>query len=248
VRLWLVEDGAAVVAAALRTPPFNLVLARPLEQSGVVALASGIDDELPGVTGGLPESALFAETWCTRNHLRPRVSVAQCIYALERVIPVTGVPGAMRKATVEDRPLVGAWYAAFSAEALTARGRPDGGEAAAQLERSIDARLDDDNRSGVCLWEHAGEIVSLAAFGGETPHGIRIGPVFTPAEQRGRGYASALTAALSAQLLASGRRYCFLYTDLANPTSNKIYRALGYEHVCDSAEIAFEPRVPEQAA
>jgi predicted GNAT family acetyltransferase len=76
--------------------------------------------------------------------------------------------------------------------------------------------------------------VSLAGFGGPTPHGIRIGPVYTPRQQRGRGYGSAVTAAVSQLNLGRGRRFCFLYTDLANPTSNAIYLRLGYEPVCDS--------------
>ena len=71
------------------------------------------------------------------------------------------------------------------------------------------------------------------------PTGIRIGPVYTPPELRGQGYASALTAHVSARQLAAGRRFCFLYTNLANPTSNKIYVDIGYERVCDSVEYAF---------
>jgi predicted GNAT family acetyltransferase len=242
VLLWLVEDDRAVVAAALRTPPFNLILPRPLGDAGLEALAAALDDDLPGVTGALPEAELFAEAWCARASRQPRPSIAQGIYALEQVVPVTGVPGGMRTAIADDRSLVRAWLAAFAAEALPKRGRPQGAEADAHLERMLDARLgDDDEGSGICLWEDDGEIVSLAAFGGETPHGMRIGPVYTPPERRGRGYGSAITAALSTQLLASGRRFCFLYTDLANPTSNRIYRAIGYEHVCDAAEIVFEP-------
>ena len=67
------------------------------------------------------------------------------------------------------------------------------------------------------------------------------GPVYTPARHRRRGYGSAITAAVSAERLASGRRFCFLYTDLANPTSNSIYMDIGYEPVCDSVDYAFEP-------
>jgi RimJ/RimL family protein N-acetyltransferase len=81
--------------------------------------------------------------------------------------------------------------------------------------------------------------VSFAGYGGETPNGVRIGPVYTPPEHRRRGYGSALTAALSRRLLGEGRRYCFLYTDLANPTANRIYRAIGYELVCESAMYQF---------
>jgi predicted GNAT family acetyltransferase len=89
------------------------------------------------------------------------------------------------------------------------------------------------------LWDD-GEPVSLCGYGGRTPHGNRIGPVYTPPELRGRGYGSAVTAHATKEQLDAGRDYCFLYTDLANPTSNKIYMNIGYEFVCDSAEYAFE--------
>jgi hypothetical protein len=89
------------------------------------------------------------------------------------------------------------------------------------------------------LWEDE-EPVSLAGWGGRTPNGIRIGPVYTPPEHRRRGFGSAVTAEVSARQLAAGRRFCFLYTDRANPTSNKIYMDLGYEPVCDSVYYAFE--------
>jgi uncharacterized protein len=243
-RYWLVEEDGAVVAAALRTPPYNLLLARPLDDLALEALAASIEGNLPGVTAALPEADTFAEIWCRTRGLQPRVVVAQKIFRLQRVRPIAGVSGAPREATDADRTLVGDWFRAFVAEAHP---QPADADADARLERALDARMGGDGSAGVVLWEDCGEIVSLAGFGGETPHGIRIGPVFTPPERRGRGYASALTAALSSQLLASGRRFCFLYTDRANPTSNRIYRAIGYEHVCDSAEIAFEPQLPRQA-
>jgi hypothetical protein len=80
----------------------------------------------------------------------------------------------------------------------------------------------------------------LAGWGGRTPNGIRIGPVYTPPDRRRRGYGSAVTAAVSAAELAAGRQFCFLYTDLANPTSNKIYMDIGYEPVCDAVDYAFD--------
>ena len=92
--------------------------------------------------------------------------------------------------------------------------------------------------AGVVLWEDE-RTVSLAAFGNPTPNGIRIGPVYTPPEHRRHGYASALVAELSARLLAE-RRFCFLFTDLANPTANRIYEQIGYRRVCEAAEIVFD--------
>lgn len=239
-RLWLVERNGEVVAAALRTPPYNLILPRPRDEGALSVLAASIGDELPGVTGALPEADVFASAWCAHRPVRSQVRVGQGIFALERVVPVMGVPGRMRAATKDDRAVVSAWYRAFAEEALP-EGGPTDDDAAARRNRQLDALLQDEGGSGIALWEVDGEVVSLAGFGGATPNGIRIGPVYTPPARRGRGYASALTATLSARLLEGGRRFCFLYTDLANPTSNKIYRAIGYVRVCDSAEIGFEP-------
>lgn len=232
-QLWVVEENAEVVGAALMTPPHNLVLARPRDPSVLEALAAAVDD-LPGVVGALPEVELFASAWSARTGAVPHPRFAQGIYALERVLPVADVPGGMREATTpEDRSLLLDWWCAFAVEALEQTLDPE------DVALAIDHRLAS-LREGLVLWEHDGP-TSFASYGGETPNGIRIGPVYTPPERRGRGYASALVAALSADLLARGRRFCFLYTDLANPTSNRIYERIGYERVCESAEIAFEP-------
>ena len=59
---------------------------------------------------------------------------------------------------------------------------------------------------------------------------------------RGRGYASALVAAISQAELDAGRRFCFLFTDQANPTANHIYQAIGYEPVRDVDAYRFEAR------
>jgi uncharacterized protein len=90
------------------------------------------------------------------------------------------------------------------------------------------------------VWEDAGRNVSMTGCASPTPNGIRIGPVYTPPGDRGRGYATSLVAAVSREQLSRGRTSCFLHTDLANPTSNAIYRRIGYERVCDSTVVAFD--------
>jgi predicted GNAT family acetyltransferase len=81
----------------------------------------------------------------------------------------------------------------------------------------------------------------MAGWAGPTPRGVRINFVYTPPAHRGRGYATSCVAALTRHLLDPGKEFCFLFTDLANPTSNKIYRRLGYRHVCDFRDVRFEP-------
>jgi predicted GNAT family acetyltransferase len=229
--LWVVEDGAEIVGAAIRTPPHNLVLARPRNALVLEALTAGIEDELPGVVGAVPEVDEFARAWAAKTGSMPRTQFAEGLFQLEQVEPVSDVPGGMRDAGPHDRPLLIEWWQAFAEEAL--------GEAAVNdsAARAVDYRLTARD-AGAVIWED-GQPVSSAAFGGPTPNGIRIGPVYTPPEHRRRGYASALTAALSSRLLAT-RRFCFLFTDLANPTSNKIYEQIGYRRVCDAAAIVFD--------
>jgi predicted GNAT family acetyltransferase len=81
----------------------------------------------------------------------------------------------------------------------------------------------------------------MAGIAGPTPNGIRVQAVYTPPQHRQHGYASMLVARVSQLMLDSGKRFCFLFTDLANPTSNKIYQQIGYHHIADAKHIIFDP-------
>ena len=235
-RGWLARDNGSPVGTALQTPPYNLVLARALAPGGIEALADALREqraELPGVTAAVPEADEFAEAWLRRARLERRVRMRQRIYRLTAVRPVQGVRGRPRSATSADRRLLLEWVHAFASESFD-----DVDPKAA--ERQVAARIDR-GAGGFAFWED-GQPVSLVGWGGETPNGVRIGPVYTPPELRRRGYASALTASVSAKLLAAGRRFCFLYTDVENETANRIYAEIGYEPVCDSVDYAFVPR------
>ena len=233
VRGWVAREAGEVVGAALRTAPYNLVLARPTTPAALAALAEGITDELPGVVGAVPEVDAFASAWSALRGVTTATRFDQRIYAVEQLVQPREVEGAARLAGVDDRALVLEWMTAFAHEAL------HGGDDPGRIERSVDARLGPEGTGGICLWEVGGGPVALAGFGGPTPNGLRIGPVYTPPELRGHGYGSAVTAAASQVALDRGKRFCFLYTDRANPTSNAIYMRLGYRPVCDSREIAF---------
>ncbi|MBE3597589.1 MAG: GNAT family N-acetyltransferase [Limnochordaceae bacterium] len=232
-----VEEAGQVIAAAVMTPPRNLVLSR-VEAPGALDLFAGDllagGWSVPGVLGSKVVSRQFAELWHQRKGVPFRSGMAQRIYALQQVRPVKGVPGRLRRVTENDRTLLVQWVTAFAAEAL---GEPD----PTRAERFVDAHLRPEKRS-IFLWEDGQppRPVSMAASGEPTPNGVRVNAVYTPPELRRRGYASACVAALSQWLLDSGYRYCFLYTDLNNPTSNHIYQAIGYEPVCDVDEYKFE--------
>jgi uncharacterized protein len=232
-RFWIAEDGDEPVAAALRTPPFNLVLARPRDRASLEALAAGIEEELPGVVGAHPEVDDFTRLWSATHAIEPEVLREQGVFALDRVQSLPAAPGTSRVATREDEPLLRDWLDAFGREVLA---EEDPGRV--EAHRVVEHRLGGED-GGFLLWEDGGVTVSASGWGGPTPNGIRIGPVYTPPELRGRGYATALVAELSQTLLDGGRSFCFLFTDLANPTSNAIYERIGYVRVCESAMVAF---------
>jgi predicted GNAT family acetyltransferase len=233
--LWLVRHAGEVVAVALRTPPYNLILAKPRSTPALAALAEAVAgaEEIPGVTGTEPEVHEFVELWSQHSGLRGRVNMRQGVYALDQVELVPSVPGSARVATEHDRDLALRWWIAFGDEVLH-----EGGPGRERAEATLDHKLSDP-ASGILLWEDGGKPVSLAGWGGPTPNGIRIGPVYTPPELRGHGYATAVTAELSQRQLDGGRSFCFLYTDLANPTSNAIYERIGYRRIAEAAEVVF---------
>jgi predicted GNAT family acetyltransferase len=230
---WVVHEGDEVVACALRTAPYNLVLAQPRDGEALAVLVDAIDIELPGVVGATPEVDGFTREWVTRTGATPRVAIEQGVYALRAVAPVPKAPGRSRAADEDDYDLVYDWFLAFAREAM----HDDHDESV--YERQIRHRLGS-STGGFTIWEDGGAPVSMSGYGGLTPNGIRIGPVYTPPEQRGRGYATSLVAEQSTRLLREGRTFCFLYTDLANPTANAIYERIGYVRVCESKQIDFE--------
>jgi predicted GNAT family acetyltransferase len=233
-----VEQEGAVALAALRTPPHNLVLSlaseTPLTGPAMAPLVDDLrtvyGDALSGVIGRTRESQTFAEHWQRETGRTLRVAINERIYRLETVTPVVDVPGGLRRASEEDRALLTRWNVAFSREAL--------GEEMLDAEVWVESALTSPLR-GFYLWED-GEPVTMVGYSGPTPHGMRIGPVYTPPERRRKGYGGACTAAVSQLLLDGGRRFVFLFTDLSNPTSNHIYQEIGYRPVCDVDVYAFD--------
>ena len=162
------------------------------------------------------------------------------IYKLEQVTQVDGAPGELRPAHPEDEKLMVEWFSNFNRDIWEEE--PDPASVDIQVQRYLTA---EPKMRGLMFWEIEGKPVSMAGYAGPTPNGIRIGAVYTPTALRRKGYASACTAALSQYLLDSGYQFCFLFTDLMNPTSNKIYQQIGYGAVCDVDRYDFITELKE---
>ncbi|MDQ3688518.1 MAG: GNAT family N-acetyltransferase [Chloroflexota bacterium] len=228
------DDAGRILAATLRTPPHNQVLSWTDDMDAVDALVEALRDEpLPGLLAHTHAARRFASGWTDVTGQSAEIAVAERIFRLTSVVPPDRpASGTWRMAESRDRDLIAHWVVAFSEEAVPESPFIPDPVAIAELWIQRAGRI-------AYLWDDGGVVVSMVGAGGETPNGIRIGPVYTPPAYRGRGYASSLTAAVSTNQLQRGRRFCFLFTDLANPTSNKIYQAIGYEPVCDVDQIRF---------
>jgi predicted GNAT family acetyltransferase len=228
-----VREDDGVVGVAMRAGLYLIVTAgtsddalRLLIDDAVIATA-----DAPGIVGPTDLARRAVQLWTARTRQSARVTMNERIYVLSRVIPPRPAPGHMRVTRPTDLDVVAEWFHAFGIEA-----QPH------LATSAVDARANAEGwiaRGGLRMWEDGGTAVSMAGASGPTPNGIRVGAVYTPPATRRRGYASALVAALSQEQLDRGRRFCFLYTDLANPTSNKIYHEIGYEPVIDVDEYRF---------
>jgi predicted GNAT family acetyltransferase len=232
----VVEEEGHVVGCLLRTPPHGVVLSRFASLDAVDAVAVAVHDihpALPGAVGPTGVVARFASTWTSLVDVAARLGIRQRVHAASAVQRLPRASGGMRRAGPDDLLTVVDWITAFGDEALGEAAHVEGAEATYR-------RVDADPDGAWLLWDDGGP-VSLAAYGSPTPTGTRVGPVYTPPELRGRGYATSLVAELTAERLAAGLSYCFLFTDLANPTSNAIYERIGYEPVADWDMWSFEP-------
>lgn len=235
IYLATVEMEGDVAGCVFRTPPFKLGLTRLPAKAipHVVEDVARVYDSIPAALGPPEMARAFAERWCERVGGTPRDGMRQRIFQLERVIPPEKTaPGKLRAATAADLALVVSWFRTFADEA---------GAELHDIEMLARERV---NAGNVFFWED-GEPVCMATWSGETPNGARIGPVYTPPSRRGGGYATACVATLSQRTLDRGKRFCFLYTDLANPTSNRIYERIGYRPVTDVLDVHLGAPAPE---
>ena len=220
-------DGSSVAAAALRTDT-KLILSREGVPGAIAALAADASGARNQRILGPPASV---ERFAAASGRAWSAAMSQGIYECREVAAPRGLSGARRVARAEDRELLSEWSRRLHSEAL---GEDVTGEEA--IER-VDGHI---SRCSLHVWEDGGRAVSVAAAVAPTPHGIRINNVYTPPELRGRGYAGALVAALTQNVLDAGRQFAFLHTDLSNPTSNALYVRLGYRRVADCVAMRLQ--------
>ena len=227
-----VSDGGDVIGVAMRTPPLPLLCSGiPIHAMGPVVSALR-ETPVPAVRGVRDVAEAFAAAWTSVTGEHATLTTEERLYRLDTLVaPV--VAGSARPTTEDDLAVVGPWIDEFH---VVEFGEESNVEAAAEMVRRAQAA-----GNQFLLWEHDGVPVSVGGVRRPSCAMSRIGPVFTPTELRGNGFGSAVTAACAQWAGARGATEVLLFTDLANPTSNRIYQRIGFRPVTDFARIDFAP-------
>ena len=232
--LSVLEQGSAV-GAAVMTPPRRIILCKFVAnvEGAIVHLVRHLlatDASIPGVVGPASEAQAFSACWAEAvPSASPKETMRLRVFEARTVADVPFAAGALRLASIDDHPLMAQWMDAFSQEAL---GEPaDLDEAKKSAERFIaDKQL--------YIWDCNGP-VSIAKTTRPMRNGISVTAVYTPPEQRNKGYATSCVASLTKKLLSEHYSFCSLFADQANPTSNSIYAKIGYASLGDALEFDF---------
>lgn len=226
-----ISDGGRVIACAVHVAPFKLVVTRG-HREPVVRLAEDAFDAIPnldGVNGPARSAEDFAAAWGRLAGREPRLGMRLRIHETRRVDDAGFPPpaGGLRQAASSDEDRLTEWARAFMTEA--------------RIAEPVDPRrivADSIARGRLYLWD-AGEPVSMAAWTGKTPNGVRLNFIYTPRERRGRGYGTACIGALTRMQLEQGNAFCWLYTEMSAENSAAVFRRIGYRPVSDVSEYEF---------
>ena len=230
-RYWLAVRGGEVCGVAFQSPLDFVITITPMDAEIAERLVDSIVSaglRPPGVSGEAGSAARLAGYWTERTKSAARPVRGERLYEIADVsTDAMFGTGSCRRATDGDRALLTDWFHGF---------RVDTGERPVQdPARTVADRV---AAGHFWTWDDGGP-VAMAALTEPVAEVRRVQAVYTPPENRHRGYASALVATLSMNTLRSGCR-CVLYTDLGNPTSNSIYRKIGYNAVAEVTRYAFD--------
>jgi len=230
--LGLVKKEGRITLTAVRTPPRNIILAGENDPHSLKMMVDYLlknDHSIPGVIGLKSISRCFAQKWSLQTSSPFILEMKQRIYKLEEPNDVEISCGRLRPACDDDLQLLSKWIIDFTKEAVNEDISEE--NAFKNAKKKI-------NEGRAFIWQTE-QPVSMAWIGRFTGSTVAISGVYTPEQFRNRGYATSIVYTLSRMCLRKGFT-CTLYTDLLNPTSNSIYRKIGYEPAADSLEYSFK--------
>lgn len=229
-RFFCVESAGEVLGTVSQTrsrPAVFTGMQEPVARFAAEQVWSFLPNPL-GCNGPRSTVDVVADTWRSAGLGKLEVQNDLRLFELRELTPPRPAPGRLRPATQADYELCQRWSYRFLIDCKLPEATP--GVLPERVMALEDERL--------FLWEVEGLPVACAAWSRPIQSSASIGFVYTPDEERSKGYASNVVAALSRGMLdgtlnLSARRYVNLFTDLANPTSNSIYQKMGYRPIED---------------
>lgn len=219
-RLWSLGDGTR---CALQTPPHNIVLGDLTKQDCKILVTAIKDLEFKGCIGAEETPGEFCKA-LQDSGVRMKLGMLQRIHVLRNPPKFPVALGSGRCIEEKDRRIYADWAIKFVVEANPHEKPPTHPE---MEKRALD--------QPAFLWEADGIPVSMAARTRETKDGSNISYVYTQPEFRGKGYGGSVTALACENVFRGGKKVAFLYTDLSNPISNRVYQKIGFEPWCDAS-------------
>ena len=229
---WL-DDQQGVFGATVVTEKNIIISAMPAAMlQSLAMLLHKQNITAPGVVGPSHSAEAFARIYSQIYSTPYKIATDQKIYQLDQVILPRAVEGHMIVAKSEHIDLGATWLMKFIDEAI-----PHEPSTLENAKKIITTKIE---KQELFVWiNEAGIPVALDMAMRSTRNGIAISFVYTPKEHRKKGYASALVAQTSQRMLDSGKKFCMLYTDATNPTSNGIYQKIGYNQIATSKNFIF---------
>lgn len=224
-----------LLLVAIRTPPFGQLLSFTKDIETIDLLVSELKKrktKLPGVLGFKEGALRFCQLWVEGRNIKYELSMHERIYRLTKVNPNTMGKNVFVHATMDEKDLIFSWTQGFIRDCFPDRPEEAVAETAEGVEKVIEGKK-------FYILKVDEKPVSMVKSSGITPNGQAINAVYTPPLERRKGYATEAVAKISQKILDEGKKYCFLFTDLANPTSNKIYQEIGYKPIIDVDQYRF---------
>ena len=230
-------DGG-VALTAIMTPPYPITLyatGNQINKQAIDCLVAGLKSTpIPGVLAEKELAQVFTDAYTSRHGKTGELKESLRVHHLHAVSPQVTPAKNLRLVTQKDLHFFPYWAEDFWHMVATCNQvellpRPNNME---RYQHAI-------NKQNVYIMEVDGQPVSMAALTKKMTTTATVGFVYTPPYFRGRGYATAIVAAISQQILDMGFKTANLFTDLANPISNSIYKKIGYDPICDYAKIEF---------
>jgi len=225
-----------VIGAALRTDEQRPLAITRMNVEAVEQLCSTLkfkDIALAGVVGEEVSSKNFSKCYCFSIGVTSTLGMYQGVYETDKIkIPKNKVLK-MHLARKDNLEVTAKFMAGFINDCF-----PSDKNVAEKSKKM--ARRHIKNQSSYLLVNEQNDFVSMAANNRETRNTACISWVYTPPQFRMQGYGAMITALVSQKMLDSGKKRCNLFTDLKNPTSNSIYKKIGYKMIGKSKQFEFQ--------